>query len=288
MQAGGPAAAGRRRAPGAPAARAPAERPRQQAAAGARRGPLPAADGDRRPARRSASSFNVAEAAGGAVDDAQERWLIQKDKLDFGPFSLAQIRAQIERGEILGEHMIVDSDTGARKKVKDFPPLREFTKTSERRLEQQRRANAEHPPRDHREEEVDGDASLVGASSLVVVGGGVGVLRLTRKAADGTKLASREEEADIDAFLKDVKLNFADRARRQARQRRRTTQRGGARATTPSSATTSNFGDVSKYASGGDETLDDGVDRGDDVGPLPRPRPLPDGGAAQEPRPSRR
>src|SRR6202142_523293 len=28
-------------------------------------------------------SFNVAEAAGGAIDDAQERWLIQKDRLDF-------------------------------------------------------------------------------------------------------------------------------------------------------------------------------------------------------------
>ena len=68
-------------------------------------------------------SFNVAEVAGSAVDDGQERWLIQKDKLDFGPFSLVQIRAQIERGEILGEHMIVDSDTGARKKVKDFAPL---------------------------------------------------------------------------------------------------------------------------------------------------------------------
>ena len=90
-----------------------------------------AADGRRSTFGRS---FNLAEVAGGAVDDAQERWLIQKDRLDFGPFSLAQIRAQIQRGEIIGEHMIVDSDTGARKKVKDFPPLREFTKSAERTL----------------------------------------------------------------------------------------------------------------------------------------------------------
>jgi hypothetical protein len=62
------------------------------------------------------ASFNLAEVAGGAIDDAQERWLIQKDRLDFGPFSLAQIRAQIQRGEIIGEHMIVDSDTGARRR----------------------------------------------------------------------------------------------------------------------------------------------------------------------------
>jgi serine/threonine-protein kinase len=63
--------------------------------------PQPGADGR----LTLGKSFNVAEAAGGAADDTQERWLIQKDKLDFGPFSLAQIRAQIERGEIVGEHL---------------------------------------------------------------------------------------------------------------------------------------------------------------------------------------
>ena len=99
-----------------------------------------AADGRR---TTGGQSFNLAEVAGGAIDDAQERWLIQKDRLDFGPFSLAQIRAQIGRGEILGEHMIVDSDTGARKKVKDFPALRDFARNSERQLEQTRRAHAE-------------------------------------------------------------------------------------------------------------------------------------------------
>ena len=105
-----------------------------------RRRASPAPDGRRSTFGRS---FNVAEVAGGAIDDAQERWLIQKDRLDFGPFSLAQIRAQIQRGEIVGEHMIVDSDTGARKKVKDFAPLRDFARHSERQIEQNRRAHAE-------------------------------------------------------------------------------------------------------------------------------------------------
>ncbi|MES1210508.1 MAG: protein kinase, partial [Pseudomonadota bacterium] len=59
-------------------------------------------------------SFDVGAAAGAAADDTQERWLVQKDKLDFGPFSLVQIRAQIERGDILPEHIIVDSDSGSR------------------------------------------------------------------------------------------------------------------------------------------------------------------------------
>ena len=66
--------------------------------------------------------------------ESEERWLVQKDRLDFGPFSLTQIKAQIQKGEIAGEHMIVDSDSGARKKVKDFPvsPLEEIEKSATR------------------------------------------------------------------------------------------------------------------------------------------------------------
>ena len=134
----------------APAAARPPRRHRRSAGRAAARS-RPAPDGRRSTFGRS---FNVAEVAGGAVDDAQERWLIQKDRLDFGPFSLAQIRAQIQRGEIIGEHMIVDSDTGARKKVKDFAPLRDFARHSERQIEQNRRAHAEIKPREVREGEV--------------------------------------------------------------------------------------------------------------------------------------
>jgi eukaryotic-like serine/threonine-protein kinase len=201
-------------------------------------------------------SFNVAEAAGAAIDDAQERWLIQKDRLDFGPFSLAQIRAQIVSGEILGEHLIVDSDTGARKKVKDFPALRDFTKTSERHREQNRRAVAEQ-----RQESVDKKKSIftfvVVSILLVTAVGGVGLFFLTRKPKDEVKLATREEEAEIDAFLRDVKLSFGGAHKRV----------GGHHAVSGASSgagdadfsNDSNFGDASKYASAGDETLDDGV-----------------------------
>jgi hypothetical protein len=198
-------------------------------------------------------SFNVAEAAGGAADDTQERWLIQKDKLDFGPFSLAQIRAQIERGEIQGEHMIVDSDTGARKRVKDFPALKEFTKVAERRLEQVRRAKAEHSHEKTEKKKSVATMLIVGVA-LAVVGSGAALYLKTRKAADGGQLASREEEAEVDSFLKDVKLNFqtAHVAKRGS---------GGHHASGGGGDEFNNdmnIGDVTA-AGGGDETLDDGV-----------------------------
>jgi eukaryotic-like serine/threonine-protein kinase len=200
-------------------------------------------------------SFNVAEAAGGAIDEAQERWLIQKDKLDFGPFSLAQIRAQISRGDILGEHMIVDSDTGARKKVKDFAPLGEFTKTSERHREQNRRAVAEQKM-ESSDKKKRAATLLFSTIFLLTAAGAVGFFVFTRKATDETKLASRSEDAEVDAFLKDVKLNF---------QKAHVAKRGSGGHHAGNSKddaefnNDSNFGDASKYAAAGDETLDDSV-----------------------------
>jgi eukaryotic-like serine/threonine-protein kinase len=199
-------------------------------------------------------SFNMAEVAGGAIDDAQERWLIQKDRLDFGPFSLAQIRAQIQRGEIVGDHMIVDSDTGARKKVKDFPALRDFARHSERQIEQNRRAHAE--VRHERSEKAKrAFTMLIVSIAVLVIGAGGGWYILTRKAADKATLAERSEDAEIDAFLKDVKLSFQKVSTVKHGHR----GGGGSLAGDGDFSNDANFGDASKHSAGGDETLDDQV-----------------------------
>jgi len=223
----------------------------QQAAAQAQDGSA-AADGRRSTFGRS---FNLAEVAGGAVDDAQERWLIQKDRLDFGPFSLAQIRAQIQRGEIIGEHMIVDSDTGARQKVKDFAPLRDFARHSERQIEQNRRAHAEIRHEKSEKAKRAFTVMLVSVLLLAIAGGG-GWYILTRKAADKTTLAERSEDAEIDAFLKDVKLSF-----QKASTVKRGSHRGGGGSTAGDGdfSNDQNFSDASKAGGGGDELLDDAV-----------------------------
>jgi hypothetical protein len=75
---------------------------------------------------------------------------------------------------------------------------------------------------------------------------------MTRQAADGGQLASREEEAEVDSFLKDVKLNFATAhvAKRVAG------HHGGGGGDEFNNDM--NIGDVTK-GGGGDETLDDKV-----------------------------
>jgi len=201
--------------------------------------------------------FNVMEAAGAVGDENQERWLVQKDKLDFGPFSIAQIRAQLDRGEILSEHLIVDTDSGERWKVKEFPGLGEFAKSAERRREQQRRARAEQA-----HETVEKKKSLltffIVGILLVAVLGGIALYVLSRKESDGGKLASREEEAEVDAFLKDVKINFAKASVAKKGSGGGAHHASGGGANDSEFTNDMNLGDATKAGSG-DETLDDDV-----------------------------
>jgi len=201
--------------------------------------------------------FNVMEAANAVGDENQERWLVQKDKLDFGPFSLVQIRAQIERGEFMGEHLIVDTDSGERWKVKEFPGLGEFSKSAERRRERERRARAEQA-----HESVEKKKSLVTffIVGLAVLGvlGGIALYVLSRKDSDGGKLASREEEAEVDAFLKDVKINFAKASVAKKGASGAHHAASGGAANDAEFTNDMNLGDATK-AGVGDEALDDDV-----------------------------
>jgi len=78
------------------------------------------------------------------VDENEEKWLINKGKLDFGPFSLAQIKEQIVRDEILPEHIIIDNESGRRERVEDNPLLHDFVHAAAQRRDEKRRAHAEH------------------------------------------------------------------------------------------------------------------------------------------------
>ena len=90
--------------------------PQRHAAAGRPAPPPQPRRRRRRPSLEQAAvpkSFNV-DAALSAVDDTHERWLIQKDKLDFGPFiDAAKCARRSSSGKILGEHVIIDTENGA-------------------------------------------------------------------------------------------------------------------------------------------------------------------------------
>jgi hypothetical protein len=150
-------------------------------------------------------SFSVSDAV--RISEEYERWLVQKDSLDFGPFSLAQVMAQMEKGVFSGDHFIVDADSGDRQKIKDHPQLAEFTRVVERKLEAQRRSRAEQAHEHTERRKGRWFVAIIGLA-LLVVGAGVGLYVMNRKAAQSDVLASRLSEEAVDKFLSGVKVEF--------------------------------------------------------------------------------
>jgi hypothetical protein len=54
------------------------------------------------------------------------RWMAQKDGLDHGPFSGRELVGLIAKGEVLGDHVVLNMDTGERRKVREYPEFLEF------------------------------------------------------------------------------------------------------------------------------------------------------------------
>ncbi|HEY1811531.1 MAG TPA: hypothetical protein VGG74_04195 [Kofleriaceae bacterium] len=85
----------------------------------------------------------VDRALAAALSDSSEKWLVSKGRLDYGPFSLADIVAQIEKGDIVAGNVIMDKDSGARSDVGEHPLLGPMVDAARARLDDARRAQAE-------------------------------------------------------------------------------------------------------------------------------------------------
>lgn len=99
--------------------------------------------GSSEPASIATGNAVVDRALAAALADTTEKWLISKGRLDYGPFSLAEVLAQIEKGEIVAGNIIMDKDTGARSDVGEHPLLGPLVEAARQRLDDERRAQAE-------------------------------------------------------------------------------------------------------------------------------------------------
>lgn len=204
-------------------------------------GALPVAAG-----RGTGRAFNVSAAAG--MEQEVERWLLQKDRLDYGPFSLKAVLDQIEKGAFSSADLVVDTETGERQKIKDHPRFADFARNAERKREANRRAQAEQAQEKVEKKKSRATLFILGAA-VIVLGAGAFLYLKNRKAAEVDVLASRVGEADVDEFLKNVKLDFAQRKPAAGGAKR--VSSGGGKGEFDN---TMNLGDVSQ-GGGGDETL---------------------------------
>lgn len=60
------------------------------------------------------------------TDNDAPRWMAQKEGLDHGPFSGRELVELIAKGELLGDHGLLNMDTGERRKVSEWDDFIEF------------------------------------------------------------------------------------------------------------------------------------------------------------------
>lgn len=99
--------------------------------------PPPNGDG---PRDSAISTIDMGELLSGLSSSETERWMVQKDKFDHGPFTDRELVQMILLGEVLGSHQLLNMDTGVRKKVRawgDFDPYLERYRLKKKAQEEQ-------------------------------------------------------------------------------------------------------------------------------------------------------
>lgn len=140
-----------------------------------------------------------------AMDDTTERWLIQKDRLDFGPFSMREVRSQIEAGKILGEHTITDTESGEKRRVKDHPQLRDLVLDAEMKHAEKVRLEAEADERRRHKGRI---VSLLAIITLAIAGAGGGIFWYEKKTSEAKVERERKEAELMAAKIKADEMNL--------------------------------------------------------------------------------
>lgn len=119
------------------------------------------------------------------------RWMAQIDGLDHGPLSGRELVAMIAKGEVKGDHVLLNMDTGERRKVSTYPEFMEFVE--QYRLKAAAQAEVAAIGHAAKTEKASNTAKFVIAAAVLgVVGLGVAVFFITRGAEQDHTIASAD------------------------------------------------------------------------------------------------
>lgn len=156
------------------------------------------------PSRTISGNAVVDRALAAALADTTEKWLISRNRMDYGPFSLADVIAQIESGEVVAGHYIQDKDSGARADVGEHPLLAPIVETARQKRDDQRRAQAEvkEQSRDKKR-----GAMLYGVIGISVIGAAVGVYLILKSVSHDDSGPKAASVATLDGASLKVKVS---------------------------------------------------------------------------------
>ena len=171
--------------------------------------------------------------------------------------SLAQVMAQMEKGIFTGDDIIVDVDSGDRQKIREHPQLVEFTRATERRLEVQRRAQAERA-HEHVERKKGRWIILILGTAVVAFPAGLAWF-IHQRAAPRTTSSPQRQRSRRGCLPQGCQISFPAH-KRPGRHAGPGVGPGGVAGRAEDFNNKMDFGDVSQ--GGGDAILDEGtIDR---------------------------
>ena len=201
-----------------------------------------------------ARQVSIEELLAAADTDSDERWLVQKDRLDFGPFSLGSLKRALFRGEFSGDEFLLDQETGQRVSMRHAPGMAEFIRQLEHHQSAQRAHEVEKQRRQGSRRRRNTMVILLLAGVLLLGGGAVLVAyRMQQQPQVRERIVYRERNNGPP--LKGLHIQWKAEPKEQARRRRAMSRRRrrGRRKASKAGQEVTYLGDASK--SGGDELL---------------------------------
>ncbi len=222
------AAAAAAPAPQEPAAQAPPAAPQAPAIAPAPQAPVAPMQVRQQP--------SVEDLLAVDDDDESERWLVQKDRLDFGPFSMSELKRQLHQGQFGGDDMVKDQETGKTGRIRNLPQLREFIVLLERE-NAAKQVEKQEMKKWEKEKRRRTATVLVVAFCLLAlgVGGAIAAYYLTREPVTKEKIVYRDRTDEaLQKLIAKMEITFKTQApekRKKKRRRKRRPKKTGEPAT---------------------------------------------------------
>lgn len=194
------------------------------------------------------------------TDDDTERWLVQKDRLDFGPFSLGELKQQLHKQEFSPNEMVLNKETGDVIRIRNHPDLREFIIHLESHFAHQQADQIEVQRMD--KEKRRRTLTLLAVAMALIILGACGAVVAWLMTKDPTIVVQEKEkivvketgikEEDIKKLLANLRISTLKVEKKKKRRRRRS-KRNRNKKTTKGGQEVTYLGDATK--AGGDERL---------------------------------
>lgn len=163
------------------------------------------------------------------IDESEPRWLIHKGKVDYGPYTLAEIKRKIAAHEVVPGDIVIDHELGKRAEVEAHPLLHTLV------LEASHVRQADNEAQVVRTDKQRGRAlsAIIAFGAVVLLGGGFLIVRAMRTGDPAT--SHREDSLALEgAGLGGLRIGSARHVDDREAQRHRRPASAGPRPSTPS------------------------------------------------------